>query len=123
MINIEMTIREMIALASSPNCTGDMYEKIIKALEDAIGTPKTPGKMKVVADNVSAGGIHWDHKIPAIKALRLATGMGLREAKDWVEVCQYGNGTNYSPALAPNVAEKLCNELKQCGMRCWVAIA
>lgn len=121
MIRLELSVREALNMVSN-GCSLDMFEKIVAALEAAIGTPKTPGKMKVVADSVRDAS-SWDNKIPAIKALRLATGMGLREAKDWVEVCQYSQGTNYSPALTHDAAEKLCSELKQCGMRCWVASA
>ena len=121
MIKVEMTVREALNMVSN-GCSLDMFEKIVAALEAAIGTPKTPGKMKVVADSVRDAS-PWNDKIPAIKALHNATSMTLREAKDWVEVCEYGNGTNYSPALTHEAAEKLCSELKQYGMRCWVAIA
>jgi ribosomal protein L7/L12 len=122
MIKVEMTVREALNMVAN-GCNLDIFEKIVLALETAIGDPKMSAKMKVVADCVRADGSPWDHKISAIKALRHATGMGLKEAKDWVEFCQYGNGTSYSPALAPDVAEKLCNELKQCEVHCWVAIA
>lgn len=122
MIKVELSVREVLNMVSN-GCSLDMFEKVVAALETAIGTPKTPGKMKVVADSVRVDGTNWDNKIHAVGALRNATGMGLREAKDWVEVCQYNQGTNYSPALTHDAAEKLCSELKQYGMRCWVASA
>lgn len=119
MINVGMTIREMVSIASNPSCNGDLYERIIKALEEATGNIK-----KLVACNgVAYDGNYWDQKIPAIKSVRLATGWGLKEAKDWVESCQYDSKTNFSPPLDPVVAEKLCDELNKCGCSCWTTNA
>ena len=39
MINVGMTIREMVSIASNPSCNGDLYDRIIKALELATGLP------------------------------------------------------------------------------------
>ena len=115
MINVGMTIREMVSIASSTNST-DLYERIIKALELATGNEK----LLVACNNVIYHGQYWDQKIPAIKSLRLATGWGLKESKEWVESCQHDSKTNFSPPLDPAVAEKLCDELKKCGCVCWV---
>ena len=119
MINVGMTIREMVSIASNSSCNGDLYERIIKALELATGNEK----LLVACNRVTYDGQYWDYKIPAIKSLRLATGMGLKDAKDWVEDAQYHSGTKYTGPLDPEVAQKLCDELKKCGMDCWTTNA
>lgn len=119
MINVGMTIREMVSLASNPSCTGDLYERIIKALEEATGNVKR----LVGCKNVHYDGQFWDHKIAAIKALRLATGMGLKDAKDWIESAQYDSKNMFTGPLDPEVAEKLRTDLKACGCDCWVTNA
>lgn len=119
MINVGMTIREMVSLASNPSCTGDLYERIIKALEEATNNVK-----KLVACNgVAYDGQFWDHKISAIKCVRLATGWGLKDTKDWVEECQYHSKTMFTGPLDPAVADKLCGELTKMGCSCWVTNA
>ena len=118
MINVGMTIREMVSIASNPSCNGDLYERIIKALELATGNEKL-----LVACNGLIGHIdnpYWDQKIPAIKALRLATGMGLKDAKDWIEDAQYNSKSVFTGPLSPEVAEKLRADLTACGCECWV---
>ena len=119
MINVGMTIREMVSIASNPSCNGDLYDRIIKALELATGNVK----LLVGCKGVNPAGQYWDQKIPAIKALRTAIGWGLKESKEWVESCQYDAKTNFSPPLDPAVANKLCEELKNCGMDCWTTNA
>ena len=119
MINVRMTIREMVSIASNPSRNGDLYERIIKALELATGNEK----LLVACCRVNYDGQYWDHKIAAIKSLRQATGMGLKDAKDWVEDAQYNSGNKYTNPLDPEVAQKLCEELKKCGMDCWTTNA
>ena len=118
MINVGMTIREMVSIATSTN-SPDLYERIIKAIELATGNEK----LLVACCRVNHDGQFWDHKIAAIKSLRLATGWGLKESKEWVESCQYDSKTNHSPPLDPSSAQKLCGELKKCGMDCWTTNA
>lgn len=115
MINVGMTIREMVSIASNPSCTGDLYDRIIKALELATGNEK----LLVACNRVSYDGQYWDGKIAAIKSVRLATGWGLKEAKDWVEEAQYHTKTIYSSPLEPAVAQKLCDDLRRLGVDCW----
>jgi hypothetical protein len=115
MINVGMTIREMVSIASNSSCNGDLYERIVKALELATGNEK----LLVGCNGVRYYTQYWDGRIPAIKSLRLATGWGLKESKDWVEECLHTSKTHYTPALDPLTAQKLCDELKKCGMDCW----
>jgi ribosomal protein L7/L12 len=119
MINVGMTIREMVSIASNPSCNGDLYERIIRALEVATGNTK----FMVAYDGVSHSGKYWDNKIPAIKCLRLATGWGLKESKDWIEEGQYHTKTMFTGPLDPEVANKLVDELKNCGCKCWTVNA
>jgi ribosomal protein L7/L12 len=119
MINVGMTIREMVSIASNPSCNGDLYDRIIKALELATGNEK----LLVGCNGVVFNGNFWDAKIAAIKSLRLATGMGLKDAKDWVEEVQFNNKTIYTKPLEPEVAHKLCEELGKCGCSCWTTNA
>jgi len=115
MINIGMTVREIVSMASSTD-SPDLYERIIKALEEATNT----AKKLVACDNIKKTGQYWEHKIPAIKAVRRATGWGLKESKEWVESCQHDSKTNFTPPLSQEVAEKLRTELTACGCECWV---
>jgi len=81
MINVGMTIREMVSIAAKTD-SNDLYERIIKALELATGNEK----LLVACDGLGnySEPKYWDHKIAAIKSLRLSTGMGLKDAKDWI---------------------------------------
>lgn len=127
MINIEMTVREAVLLANKCDDYGgdegrNLRDRIIKALESATGN----ANLIVACRGVNYVGQYWDKKIPAIKSLRLATGWGLKESKEWVENCQHHTKTSqydvrtyFTPSLEPTLAKKLCKELKNCGMDCW----
>lgn len=116
MINVGMTIREMVSIATSTN-SPDLYERIIKALELATGNEKLLVACSGLVGNVDPR--YWDQKIPAIKILRLATGLGLKDAKDWIEEAVNYHKTMFTKPLDPASAQKLCDELKACGMDCW----
>ena len=121
MINVGMTIREMVSIASNPSCNGDLYDRIIKALELATGNEKL-----LVACNGLSGNVdprYWDHKIAAIKSIRLATLTGLKDAKDWIEEAVNYKKTMFTKPLDPEVAHKLCEELGKCGCSCWTTNA
>jgi hypothetical protein len=115
MINVGMTIREMVALASNSSCTGDLYERIVRALEEATGN----AMLLVACNGVSFPGQYWDHKISAIKSIRLATGWNLREAKEWVENCMGNHKTYYTCPMIPEKARQLNEELTKMGCSCW----
>ena len=124
MINVGMTVREAVLLASKCDDYGGdegrgLRDRIIKAIELATGNEK----LLVVCCAVNHDDQFWNHKIAAIKSLRLATGWGLKESKEWVESCQYDAKTNRSPPLDPSSAQNLCEELKKCGMNCWTTNA
>ena len=114
MISIDMTIREMISLASNPSCTGDLYERIVKVLEKACGECNV---------NVTLRSMRADSMIYAIKALRLATGWGLKESKDFCDVVRgksdgngyFWGGTANTVTLKADAAHQLVKEWKAIG--------
>jgi hypothetical protein len=116
MIAVEMTIREMISLATNPGCSGDLYERLVNAIERAAGE----GKMNVTLRSMRA-----DAMIPCIKALRLATGWGLKESKEFCDTVRgksdgYGNGgfwggTANTVTLKTDAARELAKQWKELG--------
>ena len=75
MVKIEMSVREALTMVSN-GCSLDMFEKIVCSLEVALGVNQR--RMVTIT-----GGMNPDNRIPCIKAIRLHTGWGLKEAKDW----------------------------------------
>jgi hypothetical protein len=76
MIKLELSVREAMNLAT--NCHHDIYERIVNAFEVALGV----NQLRVVT---ITGGMTLDNRIPCIKAIRLHTGWGLKEAKEWTD--------------------------------------
>ena len=114
MINVSMTVREAVWLANKAE-SGDLYDRIIRAIEIATGDIK----LLVACDGVNYTGQFWSDKIAAIRAVRNATRCGLKEAKEWIEDAQFNSKTIFTGALDKEVAEKLCGDLKKCGCSCW----
>jgi hypothetical protein len=75
MIKIELSVRESLNMIAN-GCSMDMFEKIVCALEVTLGV----NQRRVVT---ITGGMTMDNRIQCIKAIRLHTGWGLKEAKDW----------------------------------------
>ena len=80
MIKIELTVREAMNLATSWAYNNDveLYHKIVNALELELGENQ---RRKVTI----TGGMTTNNRIPCIKAVRMHTGWGLKEAKDWTD--------------------------------------
>lgn len=115
MINVDLTIREAISLVSSSFCTGDLYEKIVKAIEKECGD----GDVNVTLRSLPAGAT-----IPCIKALRLATRWGLKESKDFCDTVRgydrfnqgtYTGGTPNTLTLKQRDAKTLVQEWRALG--------
>ena len=116
MIAVEMTIREMISLAANPSCNGDLYERLVSAIERAANEGKI---------NVTLRSMRPDAMIPCIKALRLATGWGLKESKEFCDVVRgksdgYGNGGFWggkanTVSLKADAARELAKQWKELG--------
>jgi hypothetical protein len=115
MIKIELTIREAMDLAIY--CPPEMREKIVTALEVVLGENQ---RRKVTITD----GMTTNNRIPCIKAVRMHTGWGLKEAKDWTDdmVGRYqdgywlGGSNRISVTLqTPEAAENLLRDLAGLG--------
>ncbi len=117
MINLQLTVREAMNLAT--NCNLEIYERIVTAFEIALGV----NQLKVVT---ITGGMTLDNRISCIKAIRLHTGWGLKEAKEWTDFLVGGwKYDKWHPAPAntkqsitlktPEAAENLLRDLAGLG--------
>ena len=113
MISVGMTVREAIALAAS-NINGDMYERIVTAIENACNEATM---------NVTLRWFPSHQMILSIKALRLATGWGLKEIKDFCDIVRgryvsdgvYTGGTANTVRLSVEKARDLATAWKALG--------
>ena len=117
MIKLELSIREAMDLALY--CPPEMRERITNAFEAALGVNQ---RRQVTITN----GMTLDNRIPCIKAVRLHSGWGLKEAKDWTDVLVGGwKYDKFIPALpgtrntitlkTPEAAENLLRDLTTLG--------
>ena len=113
MINLQLSVREAIRLATING--EDLREKIISAFEVALGVNQN----RTVT---ITGGMTLDNRIYCIKAIRLHTGWGLKESKEWSDYLVGGwKYDKFVPARAgakqslnlptPDAAENLLREL------------
>lgn len=118
MIKVEMTVREALAFVTSSHCSVEMFEKIVKSFETALGVDN---RRSVTITS----GMSTDNRIPCIKAIRLRSGWGLKEAKEWTDVVvgKYdergfwvnGGNSNTITLKTPEAAEVLLRELTNLG--------
>jgi hypothetical protein len=113
MINLQLSVREAFELSN--NCSREIYEKIVNSFEIALGVNQS----RTVT---ITGGMTLDNRIYCIKAIRLHTGWGLKEAKDWSDYLVGGwhydkfvpakSGAKQSITLkTPEAAEALLRDL------------
>lgn len=76
MINLQLSVREAMNLAM--NCNVKIYERIVTAFEIALGVNQ-------LCNVTITGGMSTNNRIQCIKAIRLITGMGLKEVKEWTD--------------------------------------
>lgn len=119
MIKVEMTVREMLNIIAMQGTSGDLADRIISALEVAC-------KQNQHRTITITGGMNTDNRIRCIKAIRLHTGWGLKEAKEWSDYLVGGwrydkwypapAGTKHSMTLkTPEAAEALLRDLTDLG--------
>ena len=118
MIKVEMTVREMMNLAALMGTGSDLVERIICALESETATNQ---RRKVTI----TCGMSTDNRIPCIKAIRLHSGWGLKEAKEWTDVLvgkydargfwMSGGESNTITLKTPEAAETLLRDLTNLG--------
>jgi len=101
MINLQLSVREAMNLAT--NCNLEIYERIVTAFEVALGV----NQLRVVT---ITGGMTLDNRIPCIKAIRLHTGWGLKEAKEWTDFMV--GGWKYDKFVPASVGAKQSITLK-----------
>jgi hypothetical protein len=117
MISIQVTVAEAIAIANT--ASNDLHDRIVTALEVALGVNQ---RCQVTI----TGGMSTDNRIHCIKAIRLHTGWGLKESKDWTDSLVGGwkydkwvpvpFGTKQTITLkTPEVAEQLLRDLTGLG--------
>jgi hypothetical protein len=115
MINLSLTVREAVWILSKIESYDTIYDKITNAFEDALKVNRN----KTVT---ITGGMNLDNRIHCIKAIRLQTGWGLKESKDWTDVLvggwQYDKFVPASPHAkqsitlnTPEAAENLLRDL------------
>lgn len=130
MINICLTVREAVLLAMKCDDYGGdegrgLRDRIIEALEIALGVNQS----RIVT---ITGGMNLDNRISCIKAIRLATGWGLKESKEWTDYLVGGwkydkfvpakEGVKQSITLkTPEAAENLLRELVDLGCEGYLA--
>jgi hypothetical protein len=118
MIKIDLSVREALTMISN-GCSLDMFEKIVAALEVALGVNQ---RCTVTVTS----GMTMNNRIPCIKAVRQHTGWGLKEAKDWTDgmigrwdaygVWHKGDLNQISVRLkTTEAAENLLRDLKNAG--------
>lgn len=117
MINLQLSVREAMNLAT--NCNMEIYERIVNAFEVALGV----NQLRCVT---ITGGMNLDNRIPCIKAIRLHTGWGLKESKEWTDFLVGGwKGDKWYPSASntkqsitlktPEAAENLLRDLVALG--------
>lgn len=112
MINVEMTVFEMVTLCSL-GINAELQARIIAALEKAVGsTGNEQYRFNLLSYNP-------ERKIPVIKEVRMAFNWGLREAKEWVENANPDNMIwSTTPWMSYNKAFDLKEMLFQLGCNC-----
>ena len=123
MINLQLSVREAMNLATSwaYNNDADLYHKIVNAIAAKCG--EHANNIRLVVHSMVP-----DQMIPCIKALRLATGWGLKESKDFFDVVRgryysdsyatdysYRDGKPNSLVLTNTIANQLMKELGNLG--------
>jgi hypothetical protein len=101
MINLQLTVREAMDLAIYAPL--ELRERITNAFEVALGVNQ---RCTVTITN----GMTLDNRIPCIKAIRLHSGWGLKEAKDWTDVLV--GGWKYDKFVPSSVGAKQSITLK-----------
>lgn len=123
MIKLDLTVREAMDLAIY--CSPEMRERITNAFEVALGVNQN-------CIVTITGGMTLDNRIPCIRAIRMHSGWGLKEAKDWTDVLVGGwkydkfvpasYGTRQSITLStPQAAENLLRDLVALGCQGFIS--
>jgi ribosomal protein L7/L12 len=113
MISIKITVAEAIAMAHTGS--NELHDRIVQAIEIGLGINQN----RTVT---ITSGMTLDNRIHCIKAIRLHTGWGLKESKEWSDYLVGGwKYDKFVPAAAgaknsitldtPEAAENLLRDL------------
>lgn len=123
MISVNLTVREAILVASKFDEHGgdegrNIRDNVVKAIEVALGVNQ-------LCSLTITGGMNTNNRIACIKAVRAATGLGLKDAKEWTDVIvgHYGSygqwvegrHSNTIKLKDPQKAEQLLKDLRHLG--------
>ena len=117
MISIKITVAEAIAMAHTGS--NELHDRIVQAIEIGLGINQN----RTVT---ITSGMTLDNRIYCIKAIRLHSGWGLKESKDWSDYLVGGwKYDKFVPAAAgaknsitlktPEAAENLLRDLVENG--------
>lgn len=121
-INITLSVREAILLLSGGEVSNAVCEQIIKAIEDKCGcggiSVNNTGTL-----NLTLKKFPPSNRISVIKSIRIATGWGLKESKDFTDVVQgvwqndgtYINGNPNTLKSSRLTIQRLNNDLLALG--------
>ena len=112
MIHLELTVREAFDLAShcSGPMYGDLYEKIVKACEVALGPSQT---------NITVKSIPKDQKIWVIKHIRDAMKWSLADSNDFCKGV-IEDGVSDTLVGPTNLMESLAESLRDLGCEIYI---
>lgn len=119
MINLSLTVREALWILSKCEVYDSTYDKVVNAFEKAMGVNQNRSV-------TITGGMSLDNRISCIKAIRLHSGWGLKESKEWTDVLVGGwkydtyypaeKGTRHTITLKTSeAAENLLRDLTTLG--------
>ena len=119
MINLQLTVKEAAWIISKIESYDSIYDKIVNALEMALGVNQN-------RTLTITGGMNLDNRIACIKAIRQHTGWGLKESKEFTDLLVGGwkydkwqpapdNATQSITLKTPEAAKNLLRDLTTLG--------
>ena len=120
MIKIEMTVEEMLDVHGRLGVSYELKKRIADALKEAVGRV---GKVEPDCELIFYKLQNPDNFIKCIKIIRVNTGLGLKEAKDFMDVVRgdcvgtsfRGGVPNRLKGYTRDVCHKMLNELRDIG--------
>jgi ribosomal protein L7/L12 len=115
MINVEMTVAEMVTLCGMMSINSELRQRIIAALEKAT---KPVSETNPISYRFNLLDYNPERKIPVIKEIRTTFNWGFREAKDWVENVNPEAIWSITPYMTRENAVSLRDRLIALGCEC-----
>lgn len=99
------------------NVTEEQIEQMFDAFDPSLKRKVLMTVLNPIGVVRSVDPTEYRNKIQAIKEVRAATGWGLKEAKDFVELAEVGNGAHLPSTFGYEVVEKLARQLQGTGYK------